>query len=76
MHVSDIAHVLFGLLASLLNQEWLFTAIYLFYQLVDLIGGESPEEVKRDIVEYALGLLVGLFVRLLHSYILSLHFYS
>jgi hypothetical protein len=62
MHVSDIAHVLFGLLASLLNQEWLFTLIYITYQLVDLIGGESPEELKGDIVEYALGLLAGLLV--------------
>jgi hypothetical protein len=62
MHLTDIAHFALGFLASMLNQEWLFTVIYITYQLVDLIGGESPEELKGDIVEYALGLLAGLLV--------------
>jgi hypothetical protein len=76
MHVSDIAHFALGLLASLLNQEWLFTLIYITYQLVDYYCEKNCKELKEDIVEYALGLLLGLFARWLHSYILPLHFYS
>jgi hypothetical protein len=47
--IHDIIHVLFGFLASMLSQEWLFTAIYLFYQIVDFIGDKDVKEVKNDI---------------------------
>jgi hypothetical protein len=67
MRASDIAHVLFGVLASLFNHEWLFTAIYIFYQVVDFIGDRDVEEVKNDIVEYVVGLVAGLFMRCLFA---------
>jgi hypothetical protein len=61
--VYDIVHVLFGVLASLFNHEWLFTTIYLFYQLIDFIGDKDVKEVKNDIIEYVVGLVIGFFVR-------------
>jgi hypothetical protein len=59
MRASDIVHVLFGVLAPLLNQEWLLTLIYITYQLIDFIGDEDIKEIKNDIIEYAVGLLIG-----------------
>jgi hypothetical protein len=61
--VYDIVHVLFGVLASLFNHEWLFTTIYIFYQLIDFIGDKDVKEVKNDIIEYVVGLVIGFFVR-------------
>jgi hypothetical protein len=67
VRASDIAHFVFGVLAPLLGHEWLFTTIYLFYQVIDLIGDRNVEEVKNDIIEYALGLIAGLFMRCLFA---------
>jgi hypothetical protein len=67
MRASDIVHVLFGFLASILNQEWLLTLLYIFYQTVDLLGDEDIEELKNDIVEYVVGLVAGFFMRCLFA---------
>jgi hypothetical protein len=71
MRASDLAHVLFGVLAPLLNQEWLFTLLYVFYQLIDFIGDEDIKEIKNDIIEYAVGLLIGFFMRCFFAYTLA-----
>jgi hypothetical protein len=63
MRVSDIVHVLFGFLASMLNQEWLLTLLYVFYQLIDFISDKNTKEIKNDIIEYTAGLIIGFFMR-------------
>jgi hypothetical protein len=60
----SVAHVVFGLLAALLYAEYLFTAIFLVKQLGDaLLAGEDWAETSGDLVEYAIGLVAGLFLR-------------
>ena len=58
-----LIHVLFGLLAVFLHQEWVFTVIFLFKQYVDLHGGEASDECSGDIAEYSVGLVLGILVR-------------
>jgi hypothetical protein len=47
--VYDIVHVLFGFLASMLNQEWLLTLLYVFYQLMDFISDKNTKEIKMTL---------------------------
>ena len=59
----SVAHVLYGFLAALLHVEYLFTAIFLVKQVGDvLLTGEDWSETSGDIVEYSVGLVVGLVV--------------
>jgi hypothetical protein len=58
-------HIVFGLLAVFLRQEWLFTIIFLFKQGVDLFGGEASSECSGDVAEYCIGLVTGLLLRLI-----------
>lgn len=60
-----LIHVIFGLLAAFLRQECLFTLIFLFKQVVDLIGGESSSECSGDVAEYTIGLVVAMLIRIL-----------
>jgi len=62
--LSNIAHLCFGFLAAILGYEHLFTAVYLAYQVVDLLCEKRCEEFKEDIVEYVLGLLAGALIKL------------
>lgn len=59
----SLVHVVFGLLAALLHQEWLSTIIFLFKQAVDLYGGEESSETSGDVAEYTIGLVSGLVVK-------------
>ena len=62
--MSDVSHFLFGFLGALLGYEYLFTAVFIVYQVVDLLCEKSCEEFKRDLIEYVLGLLAGVLVKL------------
>ena len=56
-----LVHFIFGLLALLLDQAWLFTVIFLTKQMIDLAWGhEEPSETGGDIAEYSLGVVIGL----------------
>jgi len=62
--LGSVAHVIFGLLAALLHAEYLFTAIFLVKQVGDaLLAGEDWAETSGDLVEYSVGLVAGLFLR-------------
>ena len=61
--ISNTAHFLYGFIGALLGCEWLFTTIYILYQLVDYYHSRDYEEVKEDIVEYTLGLILGIIVK-------------
>jgi len=61
--LSNIVHTLYGFIGALLGYEWLFTTIYILYQLVDYYHSRDYEEVKEDIVEYTLGLILGIIVK-------------
>jgi len=67
--LSNIVHTLYGFIGVLLGYEWLFTAVFMVYQVVDLLCEksceESCEEFKRDLIEYTLGLVAGILVKLL-----------
>ena len=67
----SIIHILFGLLATMLNMEYLFTAIFLVKQLGDAYFlGEDWADTSGDIVEYVIGLIIGLclkWVGILHT---------
>jgi hypothetical protein len=67
----SIYHVLFGLLAVLLNMEYLFTVIFLVKQFGDAYFlGEDWADTSGDIVEYVIGLIIGLclkWVGVLHT---------
>ncbi len=65
LNFGTLIHILFGFLAAIFHKEWLFTAIFLFKQTVDLYGGEKSFEACGDIVEYCIGLVTGLFLTLL-----------
>jgi hypothetical protein len=57
-------HVLLGFWAVLLNMEYLFTAIFLVKQLGDAYFlGEDWAETSGDIVEYVIGLMIGLWLK-------------
>ncbi|MEM3646593.1 MAG: hypothetical protein QW334_00410 [Thermofilum sp.] len=56
----SIVHFIFGVLAVLLNQIPVFTAIFLFKQAVDLVTGEHGDEVSGDVAEYSAGLILML----------------
>lgn len=55
-------HILFGFLGATLGYVWLFTLIFLFKQMLDLIDGEPPARVSGDVAEYSVGLILGLLV--------------
>jgi hypothetical protein len=63
LNFGSLVHVVFGLIAVFLRQEWLFTVIFLFKQGVDLVGGEASSECSGDVAEYACGLIIGLLLR-------------
>jgi hypothetical protein len=60
----SVFHVLFGFWAVLLNMEYLFTAIFLVKQFGDAYFlGEDWGETSGDIVEYVIGLIIGLWLK-------------
>ena len=61
----SIIHLIFGMMAILLRQEWLFTVIFLFKQAIDVYGGEPTEEASGDIAEYCTGLTAGMLAKVL-----------
>jgi hypothetical protein len=65
--VTDIAHVVYGFITSYTSffnpvLSTFFFISYLVYQLFDYLGEQDISEMKEDIVEYAIGLAVGLAV--------------
>lgn len=63
--LGSIAHIVWGFLtvvSSLLNISLplAFTATFLFYQLVDT--KDTPIEKLGDVVEFSIGMVVGLIV--------------
>jgi hypothetical protein len=61
--LTNISHFLLGFLAALLGYEWLLTAVYILYQLIDYYCSRDCEEVGEDIVEYVVGLIIGIIVK-------------
>jgi len=59
-----IFHILFGLLAGILGCKLVFTLIFLFKQVLDLLSGEDPSIVSGEVAEYASGLIAGLIIRM------------
>jgi len=61
---TNIIHGIYGFTGAILGYEYLFTAVFMVYQVIDLLCEKSCEEFKRDLIEYAIGLLVGVLVKL------------
>lgn len=61
--LSDVFHVLLGVVSVLLGVHIPMTVIYCMYQYVDYTAGEPAEDVSMDMVEYGLGLVLGAVVR-------------
>lgn len=60
-----IFHVMFGFIGALLGYPYLFTLIFMFKQVLDLMDGEPPAVVSGEIAEYSLGLIIGLLVKVM-----------
>jgi len=58
-----LAHLVWGLLACLLDQLWLFSLLYVLKQIGDFHAGEPWEETSGDLVEYSGALVAGLILR-------------
>jgi hypothetical protein len=63
--LTDVAHVILGIVAELTNTTPTITALYIAYQLVDYIAEKDVEEIKEDIVEYTVGLVIGAIIKTL-----------
>jgi hypothetical protein len=63
MLISDIIHIMYGFIGAMLNYEYLFTTIYMIYQVVDYYHNRDFEEIKKDIIEYIVGLTLGVIVK-------------
>jgi hypothetical protein len=65
--LTDTIHVIYGFITSYTSffnplLSILFFISYFAYQLVDYLGEPDVNEMKEDIVEYTIGLVVGLVV--------------
>ena len=69
--LASLAHVAFGMLAALLQQELLYTVVYIAYQVADYIEEGNAGEVREDIAEYAAGLVTGSLLRFLFLELLT-----
>jgi hypothetical protein len=63
--LTNIAHMVLGIIAELTNTTPAITAIYIAYQLVDFMIERNAEEIKEDIVEYTIGLVIGAIIKTL-----------
>jgi hypothetical protein len=63
--LTNIAHTVLGIVAELTNTTPAITAIYIAYQLVDYLAEKDVEEIKEDIVEYTIGLVIGAIIKTL-----------
>jgi hypothetical protein len=61
--ITNIAHVILGVIAELTNTTPAITATYITYQLVDFMIERNAEEIKEDIVEYVAGLVIGAIIK-------------
>jgi hypothetical protein len=59
-----LAHGCVALVATLLDLALPATLLYIAYQLLDYLSGEDAGEVKGDLVEWLLGLVLGGLIRL------------
>ncbi|MBS7642778.1 MAG: hypothetical protein QW374_04910 [Candidatus Bathyarchaeia archaeon] len=57
-----IFHILFGFIGAVLGYPWLFSLIFIFKQILDLIDGDPPARISGEVAEYTLGLILGLLV--------------
>lgn len=61
-----IAHGLLGFVAGAVGGSFLVVVAlsYLFYQFLDFVSGESAREVQGDVVEFLIGVFIGvMFIR-------------
>jgi hypothetical protein len=65
--ITGFIHFIYGVITSLVSfynntLSLLFVIVYVLYQLVDYLGDKDTIELKNDILEYACGLIAGLFI--------------
>jgi hypothetical protein len=65
--ITNLVHFIFGVITSLVSfynntLSLLFMIVYVLYQLIDYLGDKDTIELKNDILEYASGLVTGLFL--------------
>jgi hypothetical protein len=68
--VTNLAHVAYGLITSYTSffnplLSLFFFSTYLIYQIVDFFSEPDIAELKYDIVEYCVGLVVGLILKII-----------
>jgi hypothetical protein len=68
--VTGIIHVVYGLITSYTSffnplLSIFFFSTYLIYQIVDFFSEPDIQELKGDIVEYCVGLVVGLILKII-----------
>jgi len=66
-YLTDISHILYGIIGSLTGNTLEFTIIYITYQVFDFLLERNIEELKEDIIEYAIGITIGAVVKTLFS---------
>jgi Na+-driven multidrug efflux pump len=59
----SLVHVVFGIVATIFGKELVFSLLFIVKQIIDLVGGENPNETSGDIAEYACGLVLGCLFR-------------
>jgi hypothetical protein len=59
----SLVHVAFGIVATIFGKELVFSLLFVIKQIIDLVGGEKPDETSGDIAEFACGLVLGCLLR-------------